>query len=326
MERRHRARDGSSRPSGPGGGAPRVPPDRETEAPLRPRLDDRRLAAHSRPPCRRNPDRGRTGNGRRLLAQAQARLMRLERITADEAERLQTRIAGALVARGIQAGDRVAFICPNSVELLCGILGAARVGIAPVPLNPALLDEERNVILDDADPALIVGPSELAGLVDGPPAELAPAPLVRPMHYTSGTTGTPKGVWSGLLDERDAVALQDDESDVWAFEGDDVLLVCSPLYHSAPPRGSSPSARRRTGKSIPALWAGPVRGAASKSTTTASSGATPRPSPVSPIGATRNARWRPGGAVPSPPATSDTSKTTSCSSTAAATTSSSPAA
>src|SRR5437763_8674748 len=101
-----------------------------------------------------------------------------------------------------------------------------------------LLDDEREVIVDDADPALVVGPHELAALVDGPPAELAPAPLVRPMHYTSGTTGTPKGVWSGLLDERDAVALQDDESDVWAFEGDDVLLVCSPLYHSAPLRFS----------------------------------------------------------------------------------------
>src|SRR5947209_6755810 len=101
--------------------------------------------------------------------------MRLERVTAAEAERLQARIAGALVHRGVQTGDRVAFICPNSVELLCGILGAARVGIAPVPLNPALLEEERKAILDDADPALVVHPADLADLVDGPPVDLAPA-------------------------------------------------------------------------------------------------------------------------------------------------------
>ena len=164
--------------------------------------------------------------------------MRLARVTAAEAERLQARIAGALLKRGLQMGDRVAFVCPNSVELLCGILGAARTGIAPVPLNPALLDEERMAILDDADPALVVRPSDLAHLVDGAPVDLAPAPLVRPMHYTSGTTGTPKGVWSGILDERDAVALQKDESDVWAFDAADVLLVCSPLYHSAPLRFS----------------------------------------------------------------------------------------
>ena len=66
--------------------------------------------------------------------------MRLERVTAGAAERLQARIAGALLKRGLQIGDRVAFLCPNSVELLCGILGAARAGIAPVPLNPALLE------------------------------------------------------------------------------------------------------------------------------------------------------------------------------------------
>jgi long-chain acyl-CoA synthetase len=108
--------------------------------------------------------------------------VRLERVTAAEAEALQARIAGALERRGLRSGDRVAFSCPNSVELLCGILGAARVGIAPVPMNPALLDEERAVILDNADPALVVGPRELAELVDGTPVELAPAPLARPMH------------------------------------------------------------------------------------------------------------------------------------------------
>jgi long-chain acyl-CoA synthetase len=165
--------------------------------------------------------------------------VQVQRVTASDAERLQARIAGALLGRGLRTGDRVAFVCPNSVELLCGILGAARVGIAPVPLNPALLDDERAVILENAEPALVVGPNELADLVDGTPADLAPAPLVRPMHYTSGTTGTPKGVWSGVLDERDAVALQQDETDVWAFDADDVLLVCSPLYHSAPLRFSA---------------------------------------------------------------------------------------
>jgi len=165
--------------------------------------------------------------------------MEVRRVTAADAERLQAHIAGALVQKGVGTGDRVAFVCPNSVELLCGILGASRLGIAPVPINPVLLDEERAVLLDNADPVLVVGARELAELVDGPPVDLAPAPLVRPMHYTSGTTGTPKGVWSGVLDEGDAVALQQDESDVWAFDADDVLLVCSPLYHSAPLRFSN---------------------------------------------------------------------------------------
>jgi long-chain acyl-CoA synthetase len=165
-------------------------------------------------------------------------VVQVKRVTAAEAERLQARVAGALTRQGLRVGDRVAFVCPNSVALLCAILGAARVGIAPVPVNPGLLDGERAAILEDAGPALVVGPGELEELVDGRPADLAPAPLVRPMHYTSGTTGTPKGVWSGVLGEDDAVALQRDESEVWAFDADDVLLVCSPLFHSAPLRFS----------------------------------------------------------------------------------------
>ena len=123
--------------------------------------------------------------------------MSLQRLTAEESERDQARVAGALQALGLGAGDRVAFVCPNSAELVSAVIGACRVGIAPVPLNPALLASEQEVILNDAEPPLVVRAPELAMLLEGPAAELAPAPLVRPMHYTSGTTGRPKGVWSG---------------------------------------------------------------------------------------------------------------------------------
>jgi long-chain acyl-CoA synthetase len=61
-------------------------------------------------------------------------------------------------------------------------------------------------------------------------------PLVRPMHMTSGTTGAPKGVWSGLLDQTAASALLEEERDLWGFTDSDVHLVLSPLYHSAPLR------------------------------------------------------------------------------------------
>jgi acyl-CoA synthetase (AMP-forming)/AMP-acid ligase II len=56
------------------------------------------------------------------------------------------------------------------------------------------------------------------------------------MHYTSGTTGLAKGVWAGVMSENDASALAADESELWAPEPDDTVLVCSPLYHSAPLR------------------------------------------------------------------------------------------
>jgi long-chain acyl-CoA synthetase len=128
----------------------------------------------------------------------------------------------------------VLFVVPSSVDLLCAVLGALRAGVIPVVLNNALLPEERDTLVADADPVLVVdSEAGLALLLDGPPAELAPVPLGRPMHYTSGTSGRPKGVWSGVLDEKLATALFEDERDVWEFAPDDVHLVCSPLFHSA---------------------------------------------------------------------------------------------
>lgn len=160
----------------------------------------------------------------------------MEVLTAARSEAQQRRVAGALAARGITAGERVAFVAEGSASMLSAVLGALRVGVVPVPLNPALLDHERRLLLEDCEPALVVDDPTLAELLEGPDAELAPVPLARPMHYTSGTTGRPKGVWSGVLDERSATALAAEEAELWGFAADDRHLVCSPLHHSAPIR------------------------------------------------------------------------------------------
>lgn len=116
--------------------------------------------------------------------------------------------------------------------MLCAVLGALRVGIVPVLTHGGLLPAERQLLFDDARPALVLDDAGLASLADAPPAELAPWPLARPMHYTSGTTGTPKGVWSGILGEADAAALLAEEVELWGFGPTDRHLVCSPMYHS----------------------------------------------------------------------------------------------
>jgi long-chain acyl-CoA synthetase len=157
----------------------------------------------------------------------------VEVLGADAAEAAQRRAAGALQAAGLGAGDRVAFCLPSSAGLLCAVLGALRVGVVPVLLNASLTQTERDDLIDDCEPGLVItGPDRLCALDEGPPAELAPRPLARPMHYTSGTTGRSKGVWSGLWDVSTAEAAFDDEADLWSFGPDDVHLVCSPMYHS----------------------------------------------------------------------------------------------
>jgi long-chain acyl-CoA synthetase len=153
-----------------------------------------------------------------------------------DAEDRQRRAAAALLARGCREGDRVAFALGSSADLVCAVLGASRVGIIPVLLNATLTAAERDALADDAEPvARVFAAAELASLTGGdgaPPAELAPYPLTRSMHYTSGTTGRPKGVTTGLWDEGTARAVYEDEASVWHFDAADLHMVCSPMYHT----------------------------------------------------------------------------------------------
>ena len=121
----------------------------------------------------------------------------VEVLTAVEAEGAQSRAAGSLQAAGCRPGDRVAFCLGSSAALLCAVLGALRVGIVPVLLNATLTGPERDVLVDDADPRIAITDEDALARLDwGTPAVLADHPRGRPMHYTSGTTGRAKGVWS----------------------------------------------------------------------------------------------------------------------------------
>ena len=135
----------------------------------------------------------------------------------------------------LQRGDRVALLVPGSRRYVEVVLRLLTAGIFPIPLDPRLTPGEQDRILRGLSPAIEVrSEEELARLAIGLPEP--GLPLGRPMHCTSGTTGTPKGVFSGVLDPNDAAALVADERDLWGFDATDVNLVLSPLYHSAPLR------------------------------------------------------------------------------------------
>jgi long-chain acyl-CoA synthetase len=157
-------------------------------------------------------------------------------LTAARAEEHQRRLAGGLVARGWGEGDRVAVVAPSSILLLLTVLAALRRGIVPVVLNAALTDGELGPLVADAAVVGRLGPAEMARLAEADPVDLARHPRARPMHYTSGTTGRAKGVWSGVLRDDQAEALVAEEDELWGFSADDRHLVCSPLHHSAPIR------------------------------------------------------------------------------------------
>lgn len=132
-------------------------------------------------------------------------------------------------------GTRVALLLPASAAYVDAVISMLVRGTVPIPLDPRLSEIERRGILADLEPHLVVTtPQDLVALNTGwKPGDV---PLARPMHVTSGTTGSPKGVFSGILSPGPAAALLAEERELWGFDPSDVNLVLSPLYHSAPLR------------------------------------------------------------------------------------------
>lgn len=135
-------------------------------------------------------------------------------------------------------GDRVALQVTGSRRQVDLVIALLSRGVFPVPLDPRLTPSETTRILAPITPRVVL---DSQAAVDAwweqtTPDERRGLPLGRPMHVTSGTTGTPKGVFSGLLPRTGATALLREEQELWGFRADDVHLVLSPLHHSAPLR------------------------------------------------------------------------------------------
>jgi fatty-acyl-CoA synthase len=171
------------------------------------------------------------------------------------------RAAGALAARGVGPGDRVALLLANRTAYLEAVFAAARLGAIAVPLNTRLAGPEVAELLDDCRPAVLLHEDalgDLAGLacrqaarahpgrlaVGGAPdaweaalADAAPVvevaavsgedPLI--LMYTSGTTGRPKGA---LLPHRKTLFNSLNAQLFFSLTHRDRVLVVVPLFHS----------------------------------------------------------------------------------------------
>ena len=132
---------------------------------------------------------------------------------AELAQRAR-RIAAALRARGVVAGDLVGVSVQRSPDMLAAILGVLASGAGYVPLDPAFPRERLDFMARDARLALLLTEEALIANVDfaservltlaaidamplepeAAPSEPADPEAVAYVIYTSGSTGTPKGV------------------------------------------------------------------------------------------------------------------------------------
>lgn len=130
-----------------------------------------------------------------------------------------------------------------------------RAGIIPVPINALLTPPEMRYLLEDSgarwlftdrevgqipgvDQIVTFGDAYARLLFEADAGDAAEHILTRPMHYTSGTTGHPKGVFVPPQNEEEAARLSERFCRMWGLSSSDRHLVCSPLSHSAPLRFS----------------------------------------------------------------------------------------
>jgi acyl-CoA synthetase (AMP-forming)/AMP-acid ligase II len=146
------------------------------------------------------------------------------RVCFGEFDAIANRVANALIARGVGQADRVSFFGKNSVDFYCALFGTAKTRGCFTPLNWRLSRSELTALVRDSGTRVGIVEREFASLW----AEATAAAgvtvdtiLIDPAHtlevevgafssdppeivvgeedgaiqlYTSGTTGSPKGV------------------------------------------------------------------------------------------------------------------------------------
>jgi long-chain acyl-CoA synthetase len=156
-------------------------------------------------------------------------------VTYGELRRRLGLLRGALVARRVRPGDRVAVIGPNGVGLVEAFLAVLGVGAIVVPLNPqsppAELERERTAV--GVTEVLTTSAGEIDELVHSrhPPAPLAAVDddAVAVLCFTSGTAGAPR---AAMLTHRSLRAnVEQMASGPDRLRPDDVVLGVLPLFH-----------------------------------------------------------------------------------------------
>jgi malonyl-CoA/methylmalonyl-CoA synthetase len=166
------------------------------------------------------------------------------------------RYRAALAALGVRPGDRVMVKSENSPGFVYTYLAILALGAVFVPLNAAYTAAEVALLIEDAEPSLLVHASDtavpdvaqcpvrrivlepdgcgaLADLAAASAPDLAIAERgeadLAAILFTSGTTGRPKGA---MLTHSNLASNVAALHGAWRFSADDAILHCLPMFHA----------------------------------------------------------------------------------------------
>ncbi|MFI5498282.1 long-chain fatty acid--CoA ligase [Nocardia asteroides] len=157
--------------------------------------------------------------------------------------------AGALAARGVRPGDRVALLCPNTADFPRAYFAILAAGATVVPVHLLLTAPEMAYVLRDSGATLLICHPQVAatgaeaaravGIDSVAPADLVAEPIpafvsrgpldTAVVFYTSGTTGTPKGAELSHLNM--VMCATVNTFDANEIHRDDIALGALPLFH-----------------------------------------------------------------------------------------------
>jgi long-chain acyl-CoA synthetase len=158
--------------------------------------------------------------------------------------------AARLRAAGAGPGDRVVVRLGNGAPFCLAVLGALHAGAVAVPVGPEAVPRELDIVLGDCRPAIVVadpqdtaaagcaatvgaavlGAPDVAARADGPGPPGAGGEELALLVYTSGTTGSPRGV---RLSHRAVLANRAQAAELRPapVTSVDRVLLALPLFH-----------------------------------------------------------------------------------------------
>ena len=185
-----------------------------------------------------------------------------QEVTYGELDRRANRVANGMLGLGIRKGDRISVFLTNSPEFLYIWFGLNKIGLIMVPINLSLKEREIAYIVNHSDAKAIFAQSIHYSLLERVKRECPslqkiitigntipgaihfeswlPAQRERldPVEideedeavyvYTSGTTGTPKGV---MLTHQSYVLTGQSYAHLVGIESNDRIMTANPLFH-----------------------------------------------------------------------------------------------